>query len=225
MGFKPDLRRLVQRLQQSLPDAELTLQVLPNTGDLRLALLDPDYHTGPLPPEVMRAVIANPAYWCFCWGSGLALARFLQVNPHWVQNKRVLDLGSGSGVGAIAAAKAGAKTVHACDNDPDALAATAFNGELNQVELNCYADLRHAPSALDLILLADVLYDASNLPLLEHCLQLAPRVLVADSRIKSLPHPAFRQIASLEAITQPNLGEFDEFNITQLFVNGLSMGE
>ena len=46
------------------------------------------------------------------------LARFLPERPDWVRGKRVLDFGCGSGVVAIAAARAGASEVIACDIDP-----------------------------------------------------------------------------------------------------------
>ncbi|NWM20010.1 methyltransferase, partial [Escherichia coli] len=47
-------------------------------------------------------------YWAYYWLGGLALARFVLDRPETVAGKRVLDLGTGSGLVAIAAAKAGA---------------------------------------------------------------------------------------------------------------------
>ena len=105
----------------------------------------------------MRNVIAKPAYWAFCWGSGLALAQWLTDNPKVVANKRVADVGSGSGVAAIAAQQAGAAQVWACDNDQQALLATKTNAELNQVDLELCEDLNDLPRDLDLSLMADVL--------------------------------------------------------------------
>lgn len=177
----------------------------------------------------MHAVIAQPAYWAFCWGSGLALAQFMlnslvedNDNPKppptaWIEGKTILDIGSGSGVAGIAAAKAGAARVWACDNDADALAATAANAELNQVSLELFSDLADVPPGADIALLADVLYDKSNLPLLQQAQRLAPEVLVADSRINQLPDPAYEEITQIHALTFPNLGEFDEFGTTRLF--------
>lgn len=185
----------------------------------------------------MHAVITQPAYWAFCWGSGLALAQFMlndrlderrnaepnaqpapqQTSAAWIAGKTILDIGSGSGVAAIAAAKAGAAKVWACDNDADALAATAANAQLNQVTLELFSDLAQVPTGADIALLADVLYDKSNLPLLQHAQRLAPEVLVADSRINQLPDPAYQEVAQIHALTFPNLGEFDEFGTTRLF--------
>lgn len=194
--------------------------MLPRCHGLTLELINADFQTGPLPAETMHAVIAQPAYWAFCWGSGLALAQFLlNQNPmeSWLKGKTVLDIGSGSGVAAIAAAKAGAAEVWACDNDPDALAATAANADLNQVSLGLYSDLADVPQGADIALLADVLYDKHNLPLLQQAQRLADQVLVADSRIQHLPDTAYQEIAQIEALTFPNLGEFDEFGTTKLF--------
>ena len=55
-----------------------------------------------MPDDEMLRILDAPAYWAFCWGSGQALARYLLENPELIANKRVLDLGSGSGVAAPA---------------------------------------------------------------------------------------------------------------------------
>jgi len=211
------LRTLQDQLRRTLPNARIEAQALPGCARIRLGLINADFSVGPLPPEVMHAVIQRPAYWAFCWGSGLALARMLLDQPDWVRGRRVVDLGPGSGVVAIAAALAGAARVVACDNDPDALVATAANAELNSVSVELCADLADIAPEQDLLLMADVLYDRSNLPLLERAATLARETLVADSRIASLPAPNYRQIASVEALTFPNLGEFDEFRTVRIF--------
>src|SRR5689334_13724604 len=64
-----------------------------------------------------------PPYWAFAWAGGQALARYLIDHPAEVAAKSVLDFGAGSGVVAIAAAKAGAYCVCAAETDPLALAA------------------------------------------------------------------------------------------------------
>jgi predicted nicotinamide N-methyase len=219
------LTDLSARLQATLPMARLDICPLPGCPEIRLALINADFPTGPLPDDVCRAVIARPAYWAFCWGSGLALARHLLDRPDLVRGRRVLDVGSGSGVVAIAAGLAGAARVVACDNDPDALAATALNAALNDVPCHIVGDLGDAGRDHDLLLMADVLYDRGNLPLLSAAAGHAREVLVADSRLTALPDPTYREVGRIEALTQPNLGEFDEFRIVRLFHRPLSPAE
>jgi len=57
----------------------------------------------------------DPPYWAFAWAGGQALARYLLDNPHTAHGKRTIDMASGSGLVAIAAAMAGAAAVTAYD--------------------------------------------------------------------------------------------------------------
>jgi predicted nicotinamide N-methyase len=141
----------------------------------------------------------------------------LLQEPWRVRGRTVVDLGAGSGVVAVAAALAGAAHVIACDNDPDALAATAANAAINDVVIELASDLDKVQPGQDLLLMADVLYDRSNFPLLARARLLAREVVVADSRIATLPSPDFRQIAVIDSSTVPNLGEFDEFRTVRIF--------
>ena len=166
----------------------------------------------------MRDVIAKPTYWAFCWGSGLALARWLTNNPKVVKNKRVADLGSGPGVAAIAAKSAGAAKVWACDNDKQALPATKTNAELNKVDIELFANINGLPQDLDLLLMADVLYDSTNFALLEKIKTLNGTIIIADSRITNTEDPDFTLFHEAEVLTLPNLGEFDEFKTVRFFV-------
>jgi hypothetical protein len=93
------------------------------------------------------------------------------------------------------------------------------------VHLTLLPDLSPLAPQHDILLMADVLYDRSNLPLLGLAGRYATEVLVADSRLAALPDPAYRQIAVLEALTVPNLGEFDEFATTRLFYRAASPKE
>src|SRR5437763_1932409 len=72
-------------------------------------------------------------FWASAWAGGQALARYVLDHPQVVAGRRVLDLASGSGVVAVAAAKAGAAEVTANDIDPYALAAVAMNAAANAV--------------------------------------------------------------------------------------------
>ncbi len=74
-----------------------------------------------------------PPFWAFAWPGGRALARYLLDHPDTIAGRAVLDFGSGSGLVAIAAAKAGARSVLAAEIDPFAAAAIATNAALNAV--------------------------------------------------------------------------------------------
>ena len=211
------LQHSLAALQRTLPDAELEITRLPAVEQIQLALINTDFQTGPLPADVMHRVIANPAYWAFCWGSGLALARWILSSAEFVANKRIVDVGCGCGIGAIAAKLAGAAEVVACDNDPDALMITRANAELNGVDLHYADDVTDLSGNYDLILMADVLYDKSNYPLLETVKDLATDIIVADSRIQTIDDPSFTAFYQSEALTYPNLGEFDEFKDVRFF--------
>ncbi|MBP0953018.1 methyltransferase [Pseudomonas sp. 20GA0080] len=207
---------LQQALYELLGDARLVVTALPQTT-LKLWLIDADNMDRAFSPEETRRILEAPPYWSFCWASGLALARFLAEQPHWVKDKRVLDFGAGSGVAGIAAAKAGALEVVACDLDPLAIAACRANAELNDVHLNYSTDFFAEADRFDLILVADVLYDRANLPLLDHFLSRGREALVADSRVRDFQHPAYQRFGMLHALTLPDLAEPHEFRDVSLY--------
>ncbi len=207
---------LQQTLSELLGDARLVAETLPGT-DIALWLIDASNMDRAFNPEETRRILEDPPYWCFCWASGLVLARWLAERPEWVRGKRVLDFGAGSGVAAIAAAKAGAAEVVACDLDRLALAACRANAELNGVTLNYSEDFFAEADRFDLILVADVLYDRANLPLLDHFLSRGRQALVADSRVKDFQHPLYQRLALLDGCTWPDLAEPAEFREVRLY--------
>ena len=207
---------LQDALSQLLGDARLVAETLPGT-DLKLWLIDAANMDRSFSPEETRRILEEPPYWCFCWASGLVLARWLADRPDWVRGKRVLDFGAGSGVAAIAAAKAGAAEVVACDLDPLALDACRANAALNGVELNYSADFFAEADRFDLIIVADVLYDRANLPLLDQFLSRGRQALVADSRVRDFQHPLYQRLDMLDACTWPDLAEPAEFRHVSLY--------
>ncbi|MDC6380438.1 50S ribosomal protein L11 methyltransferase [Pseudomonas graminis] len=203
-------------LSELLGDAQLVAEALPGT-DLKLWLIDANNMDRAFSPEETRRILEDPPYWSFCWASGLALARFLAEQPHWVAGKRVLDFGAGSGVAGIAAMKAGAFEVVACDLDPLAIEACRANAELNGVTLEYSGDFFDEDDRFDLILVADVLYDRANLPLLDQFLSRGKQALVADSRVRDFQHPLYTRLGILEALTLPDLAEPWEFRRVSLY--------
>jgi len=207
---------LQRALEELLGDARLLPQRLPGT-DLSLWLIDPANMQRAFSPEETRRILDEPPYWSFCWASGLVLARWLAQRPEWVRGRRVLDFGAGSGVAAIAAARAGAAEVVACDLDPLALQACRANAELNGVAMGYSDDFFAEADRFDLILVADVLYDHANLPLLDQFLSRGREALVADSRVRDFRHPLYCRLDQLEACTWPDLAEPAEFRHVSLY--------
>jgi len=203
-------------LGELLGDARLCIATLPGT-DLRLWLTDPANMDRAFSPEETRRILEEPPYWSFCWASGLVLARWLAEHPEWVRGKRVLDFGAGSGVAAIAAARAGAAEVVACDLDPLALQACRANAALNGGTLGYSEDFFAEAGRFDLIIVADVLYDRANLPLLDQFLSRGREVLVADSRVRDFQYPLYERLDILDACTWPDLAEPAEFRRVSLY--------
>ncbi len=212
--------QLTANLRLSLPDGALIDTVLPQIP-LRLWLLDAAMLADrPLAPETAAKVMAEPAYWAFCWASGQALAARILAEPALVCGRRVLDFGAGSGVVAIAAALAGAAEVWACDTDAHARDAIRANAALNGVTVRILDDLAGAP-VVDLLLAADVLYDADNYPLVESFAHRADAVLLADSRVRSLPVSGYQPLGEAQSCTWPDLGEPAQFNGVNFYGRGL----
>ena len=212
-----DTTALRLHLQHILPGAVLRETTVPGTS-LRLLLLGDDYPRSALSPEQVRRVMDNPLYWVFCWASGQVLARLLLDEPERVAGRRVLDFGCGSGVVAIAAALAGAREVIACDNDPYALQVTRLNAGLNGVRLSLAEDFADVAGPIDLVTVADVLYDRANFCWLQRFAARAEKVLIADSRVKQFDHPPYRQIARRESCTLPDLDESPEFRDVRIYL-------
>jgi len=213
----PTLTDLESRMQRTLRKAKLALTHPPYCPSISLALFDPAVLEGPIPHDEAQAIVAEPAYWSFCWASGQVLASWILANPKFVKGKTVVDIGCGSGVVAIAAAKAGARSVWACDIDDDALCAVRVNAEANQVSIQCVKSLDEISEPLDVLTAADVLYDYDNHPFLDAWRTRASDVLLADSRMKTLPSDAFTLIDQHEARTWPDLNEFEEFNQVRIY--------
>jgi predicted nicotinamide N-methyase len=100
-----------------------------------------------------------PPFWAFAWAGGQGLARYVLDHRELVADKRVLDFASGSGLVAIAAAKAGAAAIEASEIDEFALAAIALNSAANGASVEGRAgDLVGADEGWDVVLAGDVSY-------------------------------------------------------------------
>ena len=110
--------------------------------------------------DELEAQGVPPPYWAFAWAGGQALARYLLDRPQDVAGKSVLDFGAGSGLVAIAAAKAGARCVLAADVDSFAAAAIALNRAANNVAVEITTDdVIGTDAGWDTILVGDMCYE------------------------------------------------------------------
>ena len=105
----------------------------------------------------------------------------------------------------------------ACDIDPLAMTATRENARINEVDLILCDDFENVAGEVDLIIVADVLYDRDNLPWLDRFSAKAPDVLVADSRVKNFDYPPYQQVARVDACTLPDLDESLEFRDVRIY--------
>ena len=169
-----------------IPEIQLH-KASPTSGLWRLAREDEDGFGAP--------------YWAHYWAGGLALARYVLDNPSVVAGRRVLDLGAGSGLVGIAAARAGACEVIAAEVDRYAVAALELNAKLNAVSISVlHGDLTHGPPPeIDMILVGDLFYapDLSErvTAFLDRCSACGIRALIGDPWRAHLPTSRLRELA------------------------------
>lgn len=208
---------LARHLAGLIPGASLCATALPLAPALRLWLLGPNVPAGPLAPAAAAQLQDTPPYWAFCWASGHALAAEILTGRVPVAGKRIVDFGTGSGVVALAAARAGAAAVYAVDEDPLALAAVRANARLNGIEgVETVPSLDAVPT-YDLLLLADVLYDPANRPLVDDLRARAPSLFVADARVPPAQLTGWRCLGAQEAATLPDLDESPLFRTVRFY--------
>ncbi|HXE68765.1 MAG TPA: 50S ribosomal protein L11 methyltransferase [Hyphomicrobiaceae bacterium] len=142
-----------------------------------------------------------PPYWAFAWAGGQALARYVLDHASLVAGRHVLDLGSGSGLAAIAAAKARAGAVQAAEIDAFAIAAITLNAEANGVtvmtiERDLLADTQ---ASAEVLLVGDLFYEKALAErTLAYCEQAQAHqalVLVGDPQRSYFPRHRFEPLA------------------------------
>ncbi len=102
-----------------------------------------------------------PPYWAFAWAGGQALARYVLDHPAIVAGRDVLDFGAGSGLVAIAAAKAGARRVTAAEIDAFAAAAIDLNAQINEAAIAVETTdiVGRADASWQVVLVGDMCYE------------------------------------------------------------------
>jgi len=150
---------------------------------------------------------APPPYWAFAWAGGQALARYVLDNPDIVRGKRVLDIGSGSGLIGIAAARSGAAHVLAADIDAHAIAAIKLNAAANAIDIAVTQDdVIGRPGDWDIILVGDLFYER---PLAERLLawlgSMDIPALLGDPRRNYFPQQGVEKLAAYSVQTTRDL--------------------
>lgn len=187
----------------------------PYVPEIRLHLADEAIALWEKTEEELGRIGLPPPFWAFAWAGGQALARYVLDHPGLVRGRTVLDLGSGSGLVAIAAAKAAASRVTATDVDRFALSAIALNAQSNGVDVRAaYLDLRAGDwLGAEVVLAGDVFYEKAMadraLPLLERAAAGGALVLVGDPGRAYLPHDGLEAVAAYDVLVVRALEDAD----------------
>lgn len=157
--------------------------------------------------EELHEAGVPPPYWAFAWAGGQALSRYIIDHPEEVRGKSVLDFGSGSGLVAIAAYKAGARDVLAADIDSFAATAIVLNAAANDAAVNITTeDVIGRNGEWDTILVGDMCYER---PLAERLLawliQSKARVLLGDPGRSYFPKSGVAKLATYRVQTTREL--------------------
>lgn len=180
--------------------ANMHVLAVPSVPEIRLYSAHPASGLWRLAPDD-AGDDAPPPYWAYQWAGGLVLARHFLNRPETVRGRRVLDLGAGSGLVAIAAGMAGARAVLAAEVDPNGVAAIGLNAALNGIDIVAIGgDVTGGPvPEVDIVAVGDLFYDAELggrvTAFLDRCVAKGIEVLVGDPGRAHLPHARLRLIA------------------------------
>jgi predicted nicotinamide N-methyase len=184
--------------------ANTILRPVPLVEELSLYQADRPFDIWQLAKDARGGQLGLPLpYWAFAWAGGQALARYVLDHLETVRGKRVLDLASGSGLVAIAAARSGAAHVIANDIDAFAAAAAAANAQANDVRIEALlVDLLDGVTDADLVLAADFCYERPfaerAMTFLERAQARGTTVLVGDPERRYFPRERFEAIAAYD---------------------------
>lgn len=167
----------------------------------------------------LDAIGLPPPYWAFAWAGGQGLTRYVLDHPEAVAGRTVLDFAAGSGLVAIAAAKAGAAGVTAADIDPFCREAIAINAAVNGVDLSiAIEDAIGRPVAQDVLLAGDVFFDkamsAAILPWFDALAAAGVTILVGDPGRSYLPRERLEEQATYDVAVTRALEDAEEKRTT-----------
>jgi predicted nicotinamide N-methyase len=139
--------------------AHTRVLAVPHAPEIVLHLADEATALWAKTEEELGAIGLPPPFWAFAWAGGQALARYILDHRALVADRYVLDFASGSGLVAIAAAKAGAGRVEASEIDEFAIEAINLNAAQNGAGVTArLADLIGVDEGWDVVLAGDVSY-------------------------------------------------------------------
>jgi predicted nicotinamide N-methyase len=194
--------------------AETRLRPVPHAPEVVLHVADEATALWQKTEEELGEIGLPPPFWAFAWAGGQALARYVLDHPEAVRGRHVLDFASGSGLVAIAAMKAGAARVTACDIDPFAIAAMGLNAAANGVAVEpVRADLVGQDGGWDAVLAGDICYERDLAQrVTEWLLALSRRgatVLIGDPGRSYLPADRLDRLAVYEVPVTRTLEDSD----------------
>jgi len=189
--------------------ANTKLLTPPLVPEIRLHLAEESLPIWQKTEDELGELNVPPPFWAFAWAGGQALARYLLDHPELTRGRHVLDLGTGSGLTAIAAKLAGAAYVLAADIDLLALAATRLNAEANAATIETTAEdllVAGKPSEraqdFDVILVGDLFYEralAENvLAFVEAASARGALILIGDPKRSYFPQGRFEMAAEYQ---------------------------
>ena len=183
----------------------------PHAPELVLHLADEITPLWKLTEEALEEIGLPPPFWAFAWAGGQALARYVLDHPEIVRGKTVIDFATGSGIVAVAAMKAGAKSVLAADIDVFCEAAVAMNAQANSVEIT-FTDrnlLDAPPPPAEVLLAGDICYEgpmaAAVMAWLAQGRAAGATVLVGDPGRTYFPKDGLEKLAEYQVPTTREL--------------------
>jgi predicted nicotinamide N-methyase len=203
--------------------ANTRLRPVPHVPEILLHVADA---TVPLwrktEPELAAMGLPAP-FWAFAWAGGQALARYVLDHRKEVAGRRVLDLGAGSGLVAIAAAQAGAAPVVASDVDAFAEQAVALNAQANGVYVEILrrdplGDRAPIAPRYDVILAGDLFYERETaeraFAFLRHHAAAGTQVLIGEPGRSYLPQHRLRRCCEYSIAVARDLEDGDSRHTT-----------
>ncbi len=167
--------------------------------------------------QALAAHGVAPPFWAFAWAGGQALARYILDRPELVAGRSVLDFAAGSGLVAIAAARAGASSVTAAEIDPHAAASIGLNAAANGEAVETIAaDIVGEKGRWDVVLAGDVCYERPMadrvMAWLRDLAEAGALVLLGDPGRNYLPKSGLERITGYSVKTTREIEDTDVRN-------------